>query len=123
MKKATTVKKYYDELPEAHYKLLSDVRKTILSVVPDAEEVISYGMPAFKKHGILVHIGAFKQHCSLFGGGKDVQQVFKEELKGYKTSAGTIQFTVEKPLPPTLIKKIVKYRLQLNKEKADAKKK
>ncbi|MCB0698417.1 MAG: DUF1801 domain-containing protein [Chitinophagales bacterium] len=118
MDKVTTVEEYFNNLPEEHHKLLSSVRKTILSVVPDAEEVISYGMPTFKKHGVLVHIGAFKNHCSLFAGGKQAQEDFKEELKGFKTSAGTIQFTVDNPLPATLIKKIVKYKLQQNKEKA-----
>jgi len=76
----------------------------------EATEAISYGIPAFKYNGPLVWFAAFSNHCSLFPGAS-VIKAFKNELKGYKTSKGTIHFPVEKPLPAGLVKKMVKARL------------
>ena len=98
---------------------LEKLRFTILSTAPDAVEVISYGMPAFKLNGyMLVGFAAFKKHCSLFPWNGHTVEQFKDELKNYTTSSGTIQFTLEKPLPVSLVKKIVKARIQDIKEKA-----
>lgn len=104
---------------------LQKLRETIHAAAPDAEETISYGMPAFKCHGMLVGFAAFKKHCSFFPWNSHTVSDFAEELKKYTTSAGTIQFTLDKPLPATLVKKIVKARLKENiaKEAAKAKKK
>lgn len=102
--------------------LLEKVRASIKSTAPKAEEVISYQMPAYKQDGMLVYFAAFKDHCSLFPASKKVLEVFKEELMPFKTFGGTIQFTLAKPLPVSLIKKIVKYRLKENEEKKTAKK-
>lgn len=76
----------------------------------EATEAISYGMPAFKYKGTLVWFAAFSNHCSLFPGAS-VIKAFTNELEGYKTSKGTIQFPVDKPLPGALVKKMVKARL------------
>ncbi len=101
---------------------LEKLRHTIKLAAPNAEEVISYGMPAFKFHGILVYFAAFKNHCSLFPANSSLIAEMEDELKKYKTSKGTIQFTVEKPLPVTLVKKIVKARVKQNLEKIKNKK-
>jgi uncharacterized protein YdhG (YjbR/CyaY superfamily) len=87
--------------------------------VPTAEETISYGMPAFKFHGMLIYFAVFKNHYSIFV--PTVTSFFKEELKPYKTSKATIQFPKDKTLPFALITKIVKYAAKVNLEKASLK--
>ena len=113
--------------PEKVVIALERIRQTIKSAAPEAIEVISYGMPAFKLNGrMLMYFAGFKNHCSLFPGSKAVILKFKTELKAYKTSAGTISFTTEKPLPVSLIKRIVKERIKENSaknEKANQRKK
>ena len=96
------------------------MRQTIHAASPSAEEVISYSMPAFKYHGIVVYFAACKNHIGFYPTGAGVD-VFKDDVKGYKTSKGTIQFPNEDPLPLELITKIVKYRTQQNLEKAELK--
>lgn len=96
-------------------KVLQELRDTILTVCPEAEEKISYGMPAFKYNGMLVYFAAFEKHCSLFPGSTVAK--FQEELKNFKTSKGTIQFTLAKPIPKELVIKIVETRMQENLEK------
>jgi uncharacterized protein YdhG (YjbR/CyaY superfamily) len=98
-------------VPEPARSTLEKVRATIRTVVPaETEEVISYGMPAFKHKKVLVWYAAFSEHCSLFPTPSVIEQ-FKEELKSYKIAKGTIQFPVDKPLPAALLKKVVKARL------------
>jgi len=88
------------------------IKKLVLDVVPDAEQVVSYGMPTFKyRRKIILHVGAFTDHMSLFPGG--IVEKFAEDLKGYKTAKGTIQFTLEKPLPQSVITKIVQTRKRM----------
>ena len=117
-----TIDEYLDAQPEKVKTVLSKLRQTIKKTAPKAEEVISYKMPGFNYHGMLVYFAAFKNHCSLFGGNSTLTNEMKDELKKYKTSKGTIQFTVENPLPTTLVKKIVKARMKQNEEKAALKK-
>ncbi len=117
-----SVDEYMLNVPADVLPLLEKVRASIKSTAPKAEEVISYQMPAYKQDGMLVYFAAFKDHCSLFPASKKVLEVFKEELMPFKTFGGTIQFTLAKPLPVSLIKKIVKYRLKENEEKKTAKK-
>ena len=101
---------------------LEKLRHTILTTAPGAVEVISYGMPAFKLNGyMLVGFAAFKKHCSLFPWNGHTVEEFAKELKNYTTSKGTIQFTLEKPLPVALVKKIVKARIQDIKTKSQSK--
>ena len=103
---------------------LEKLRHTILTTAPGAVEVISYGMPAFKLNGyMLVGFAAFKKHCSLFPWNSHTVEQFTTELKNYTTSKGTIQFTLEKPLPAALVKKIVKARIQDIKTKSQSKSK
>jgi uncharacterized protein YdhG (YjbR/CyaY superfamily) len=121
----TTIKSIDEYLalqPEKVRKTLENIRQIIKETAPEAEEVISYGIPAFKYHGMLVYFAGYKKHCSLFGGTGALTEEMKDELKTYKTSKGTIQFTVEKPLPDELVRQIVKYRMKQNVEKSKNKK-
>lgn len=112
-----TVDEYLAGIPEPAQSTLKHIRKVIQSVVPkQTTEVISYRMPMFKYHGMLVGYAAFKDHCSLFPTGSGVIEKFRKELKTYSTNRGTIRFPAEKPLPDSLIKKIVKARVAENKE-------
>ena len=118
----STIDEYLDEQPAKEKAVLQKLRRIIKKAAPKAEEVISYGMPAFKYHGMLVFFAGYKNHCSLFGGNGTLTKEMAEELKEYKTSKGTIQFTVDKPLPAALVTKIVKKRMKQNEEKEALKK-
>ena len=94
-----TVDEYLAGVPEPARSTLKKIRATIRSVAPaDATEAISYQMPAFKYKGMLLWYAAFADHCSLFPGAS-VIAAFKDELKGYSTSKGSIRFPLDKPLP------------------------
>lgn len=91
---------------------LERIRKIVKKLVPETEEVISYGIPTFKHKGTyLLYFGAFKNHMSIFPGSALTQAV-KEKLDGYKIAKGTIQFTADNPLPESIIKEIVTNRLR-----------
>lgn len=110
-KKANTVDEYSACVPGPARTMLEKMRVMIRSVVPkEAVEVISYGIPAFRKEKIIVWYAAFSDHCSLFPTAAVIEE-FKDELKNYAISKGTIQFPLDKPLPSALIKRIVKARL------------
>ncbi len=105
------VDEYFAGVPEPARSTLNKMRVAIRSAVPpEAAETISYGMPAFKHKGVLVWFAAFSKHCSLFPG-SSVIEAFKNKLKGFSTSKGTIHFPTDKPLPTALIKKLVKARV------------
>jgi len=107
-----TVDEYLEKVPEPARGALNKIRAAIRSAVPpEATEVISYQIPTFKYEGMLVAYAAFSKHCSLFPMSKAVMETFKDELKNYPKSNGTIRFPVDKPLPAALVKKIVKARL------------
>lgn len=109
-----TVEDYIAIIPQPARSALEKMRATIRSVVPsDATEVISYAMPAFKRGKVLVWYAAFSNHCSLFPTAS-VIDACKNELQGFTTSKGTIQFPLDRPLPTALIRKIVKLRVQQN---------
>jgi len=106
-----TVDEYLAAVPRPARTTLEKVRAAIRSAVPrEAIEVISYGIPAFKYKGVLVWFAAFSNHCSLFPTAAVIER-FREELKGFVISKGTIQFPTDKPLPAALIKKMVKARV------------
>ena len=108
---AKTVDEYFDRLQEPALSALYKMRQAIQSSVPaEAIEFISYGIPAFKLKRVLVWYAAFASHCSLFPTNA-VIEAFKEELKSYSTSKGTIKFPLDKPMPVALIKKLVKTRV------------
>lgn len=97
--------------------MLQKMRATIRSAVPpQATETISYRIPAIKYNGTLVWFAAFSDHCSLFPTASTLE-AFKQELKGYVISKGTIQFPLGRPLPTALIRKIVKARVAQNQAK------
>jgi uncharacterized protein YdhG (YjbR/CyaY superfamily) len=102
-----TVDDYLAALPEESRTTLEKIRKTIKTAAPKATEGISYQMPMYKQHGMLVGFAAFRDHCSLFPGSK-VLETYKDELRAYQTSKGTIRFPISKPLPAALVKKLVK---------------
>lgn len=106
------VNEYLSKVPPAQRAELERIRKIVKRLVPDAEESISYMMPAFKyKKKPLVYYAAFKDHMSLFPTSGPTETL-KAKLAAYKVSKGTIQFTLDKPLPEPLIKEIVRARLQ-----------
>ncbi len=110
--RASTAPKSIDEylaaVPEPGRSTLKNIRAAIRSAAPpETTEAISYGIPTFKYKESLVWFAAFSKHCSLFPTAS-VIEMFKNELKGFSASKGTIQFTSDKPLPLTLIKKMVK---------------
>jgi uncharacterized protein YdhG (YjbR/CyaY superfamily) len=114
---AKAVDEYLAGTPEPARSTLKHIRAVIKSVVPkETTEVISYRIPMFKYNGMLVGYAAFKKHCSLFPTGSGVLDQFEKELRGYRTSKGTIQFPSDKPLPDTLVKKIVRARVKENRE-------
>lgn len=102
-----SVDDYLAKLPEEARATLEKIRKAIKTAAPKATEGISYQMPMYKHHGMLLGFAAFKNHCSIFPGPKAIA-TYKDELKAYETSKGTIRFPIGKPLPATLVKKIVK---------------
>jgi uncharacterized protein YdhG (YjbR/CyaY superfamily) len=105
------VDEYLAGVPEPARGTLGKIRAAIRSAAPpQATEIISYRIPAFKYKGVLVWFAAFSTHCSLFPTAA-VIEAFKNELKGFSTSKGTIQFPTDKPLPTALVRKLVKARV------------
>jgi uncharacterized protein YdhG (YjbR/CyaY superfamily) len=104
---------YIKEFPEKIRKLLEQVRLTIRKAAPEATEKISYGMPTFYYNGNLVHFAAFKNHIGFFPTPSAIE-AFQKELKGYKTSKGTVQFPLADPMPLKLIERVVKFRAKEN---------
>ena len=102
---------YLASVPEPAHTTLQKVRSAIRSAVPPgATETISYKIPAFKHGEIIIWFAAFANHCSLFPTGRVIEQ-FKDDLKAFTLSKGTIQFPTDKPFPAPLLKKMVKARL------------
>src|SRR5229473_7800204 len=114
---AKTVNEYLAGVPKEARAVLEKLRQTIKAAAPMASEVISYQMPMYKHHGMVIGFAAFKDHCSLFPGSA-VMDAHKEELKRYRTSKGTIRFPVNKPLPATLVRKLVRARIKENEARA-----
>ena len=99
---------------------LEELRAAIKKAAPEAEEKISYQMPAYMLKGILVYFAAFSKHIGFYPTSSGVEK-FKKELAGFKSSKGAIQFPIDKPLPLDLITRIVKFRLKENMERAELK--
>ncbi len=116
--KPKNIDEYIAGFPKDTKALLNQVRTTIRQAAPDAEEVISYAMPAYKG---LVCFAAFKKHIGFYGG-RTVNEAFKKELSTYKQGKGSVQFPMDKPMPLNLIAKIVKFRVKKNLEKVGKKK-
>ena len=116
-----SVDEYIASQPESIRKLLDEIRQIIRQTAPNAIEVISYGMPAYKMNGVLVYFAANKQHIGFYPTASPIV-VFKDELTAYKTSKGAIQFPVKTGIPTALVKKIVEFRIQEDELKALSKK-
>jgi uncharacterized protein YdhG (YjbR/CyaY superfamily) len=108
--KPRTVSDYLKRLAPDQRAALRRLRRAILAAAPGARDCISYGVPALRYRGqLLVWYGAGKTHCSFFPSG--IVSRFAGELKGFKTSKGTIRFQPEHPIPAGLVKKLVKARI------------
>ena len=114
---AKNVDEYLKKVPAVQRKALQNLREAIKEAAPQATEGIGYGMPYYKYCGRLLYFAAFKDHLSFFPADKATITKFKPLLKKFKTSAGTIQFTPERPIPATLVKEIVKWRIVKNEAK------
>lgn len=112
-----TVDEYLQALPPDVRRALQSIRTQVKRLVPAATEKISYGMPTFFTHRALVGYAAHSGHCSFYPWSGTTLKKFTKELSGFETSAGTVRFTVDRPIPAALIKKIVQARLLEHAEK------
>jgi uncharacterized protein YdhG (YjbR/CyaY superfamily) len=116
----TSIDDYIADFPEAIQTMLEALRATIKVAAPDAEEKISYQMPTFAQEGNLVHFAAYKNHIGFYPTPAGIE-AFKDDLSGYKSSKGAVQFPIGEPLPLDLISKIVQFRVVDNLKKAEFK--
>lgn len=123
MTKFEHVDQYILSFPLEIQERLHTMQKTILSIAPQAEESISYGMPAYKTHGLpLVYFAGYKSHIGFYAT-PNGHEKFEKEFSKYKQGKGSVQFPLDQPLPLKLIQDVVKFRLKSNEEKAKAEKK
>lgn len=116
----TSIDEYILQFPQEIQEILETLRKVIKESAPNAKEKISYGMPTFGLDGNLVHFAVFKNHIGFYPASSGIN-AFKQELAGYKTSKGAVQFPIGKPIPYGLVSQIVKFRVAENKSKAEKK--
>ena len=109
---------YIATFPEGIQALLEAVRATIKAAAPDAEERISYQMPTFMLHGVLVYFAAWKNHIGFYPASGTTLDAFKDELASYRFAKGSVRFPIGQPLPLELISKIVQFRVAENLSKA-----
>ena len=112
-KKFENIDEYIATFPKNIQIILEALREVVKEAAPEADEIISYQMPAFKQSGILVWFAAFKNHISFFPKASAIE-AFKENLTSYQTSKGTIQFPIKEPIPLDLVKEIVRFRVKEN---------
>jgi uncharacterized protein YdhG (YjbR/CyaY superfamily) len=111
------VDQHLAKIPEPQRSTLHSLRKAIREVIPDAQEVISYGFPGYKLNGkIICGFDAFKNHCSFFPHSSLVIPELERELVNYKTSKSALQFGIDKTLPKTLVRKLINTRIRLLRE-------
>lgn len=118
----TSIDEYILQYPNEVQEILQTIRSVIKEAAPDAKEKISYQMPTFALKGNLVHFAAYKNHIGFYPTPSGID-TFKQELSGYKSSKGAVQFPIGKPIPYDLISQIVKFRVVENKSKAEEKRK
>jgi uncharacterized protein YdhG (YjbR/CyaY superfamily) len=118
--KTGNVDDYIANFPKATQTILKQVRVTIKKAAPKAEEVISYGMPAYKLNGMLVFFAGYENHIGFYATPTG-HAGFKKELSVYKQGKGSVQFPIYEPMPLSLITKIVKFRVKENQLKAKSK--
>lgn len=113
--KPRTFDEYFASLNPAQRAVLGKIRRAIHAAAPGTEEYFGYGLAGFRFAGRpLVYLGAWEKHCALYAANPKTQAQFAEELRGFEVGKGTIRFTVEKPLPLPLVKKLVKARAAEN---------
>lgn len=124
MTKPENFEEYIAAFPAETQKRMVQIRATIKKAAPQAEEIISYGMPSFRLNGQLLYFAAFRNHIGLYPMATGVE-AFKSLLSDYKWAKGSIQFPLNKPVPLDLITNIVEFRVQENlaKGKKEPKKK
>jgi uncharacterized protein YdhG (YjbR/CyaY superfamily) len=115
------VNEYIAMQPVEVRERLEQFRQIIRKAAPEAEEAISYQMPAYRFHGMLVYFAGWKEHIGFYPAGA-IAKKFGERLKGYRQSKGTIQFPLDERIPVKLVQDIVKYRMKENKEREILKK-
>jgi uncharacterized protein YdhG (YjbR/CyaY superfamily) len=120
-KQPTTIDEYIADFPRDVQPLLQKVRAAIRKAAPDATEAISYQIPTFKQQGNLIHFAGYDHHIGLYPGSRPIEE-FKDELTKYKTSKGTVQLPLDKPIPVGLIGRITKFCVKRNLGKADSRK-
>lgn len=118
---AKTVDEYIRAFPPEVRSMLTTIRKTIKAAAPQAEELISYGIAGYKYKGVLIYFAGFTNHVGVYPAPRNVES-FKKDLSVYKGGKSTIQLQVGKPVPVNLIKRIIKFRMKANEEKAAMKK-
>ena len=112
--KPKTIDEYLAALSDDKRAALEEMRKIIKAAAPEAEECISYQLPAFRQDGMLVAFGATANHCAFYLMSSSTLEAHQDELKGYDTSKGTIRFQPDKPLPVALVRKLVQARIAEN---------
>lgn len=117
-RKFSSIDEYFSTFPANIREKLEKIRSVIKDLVPEAEETISYNMPAFRYHGILLYFAGYKGHIGLYPADSKTIVIFKDLLKGFETSKGTIRLPLDKPLPLSLIKAIVRFRAKTNLDKS-----
>ena len=117
---AKSIDEYIAGFPPAVQEILEKIRMAIRKAAPHAEETIKYQIPTFTLQGNLVHFGAFKKHIGFYPTPTGIEE-FNDELAGYESSKGAVQFPLDKPIPFDLISKIVEFRVRENLERAAAK--
>lgn len=116
MEKPKSVDAYISSFPKDIQLILEEIRAAIKAAAPSAEEVISYGLPAYKLHGILVYFAGHKNHIGFYATPTGHTQ-FANELSKYKQGKGSVQFPINEPMPLDLISRIVEFRVSENKRK------
>jgi uncharacterized protein YdhG (YjbR/CyaY superfamily) len=112
----TTIDEYIKACPAGVRAKLEELRQLIRSLAPDAQEKISYQMPTFFLNGNLVHFAAYSRHIGFYPAPSGISK-FKAEVSGYKNAKGSVQFPIDEPLPLDLIRKIVQFRVEENRNK------
>jgi uncharacterized protein YdhG (YjbR/CyaY superfamily) len=118
--KPENIDDYIAGFPEHTQKLLQQIRTAIQKSAPKSEEVISYGMPAFKLNSVLVYFAGYKNHIGFYPTASGIR-AFQDQITNYKNSKGAVQFPLDKPLPIKLIKEITAFRAKEDLEKAKLK--
>jgi uncharacterized protein YdhG (YjbR/CyaY superfamily) len=118
--KPKTIDEYLAGVNVDHRNALQKLRETIHTVAPTADECISYGIPAFRLNGhSLVFFGAWANHCAFYPGSSNMLKKFRNELRNFQTSKGTLRFSPDKPMPVALVKKLLKARIAENNARAN----